>query len=148
MRRQFRPRQVKHLQATVEAMDSYGLRETIWVTNTETAPLRDVVLRVFAKWGLDAQKELIAGGAYLEYVAVSCVSPIFYEQNPTELASWIEELGGDRLIFSSDLGQASAAPHPEGMRMLLTSLLDVGTSYDELEKMTKANPAQLLGLSA
>jgi len=99
------------------------------------------------KYDLDVQRELIAGGAYLEYVAVSCVSPIFYEQNPTELASWIETLGGDRLILSSDLGQASAAPHPEGMRMLLTSLLDVGADYDALEKMTKVNPAILLGLS-
>lgn len=99
------------------------------------------------RYDLDVQKELIAGGAYLEYVAVSCVSPIFYEQSPDELAGWIEELGGDRLIFSSDLGQASAAPHPEGMRMLLTSLLDVGADYDELEKMTKENPAKLLGLS-
>lgn len=100
------------------------------------------------RYDLDIQRELIANGAYLEYVAVSCVSPIFYEQNPSELASWIEALGGDRLILSSDLGQASAAPHPEGMRMLLTSLLDVGADYDELEKMTKANPATLLGLSA
>ena len=100
------------------------------------------------KYDLDVQRELITGGAYLEYVAVSCVSPIFYEQNPTELASWIEALGGDRLILSSDLGQASAAPHPEGMRMLLTSLLDVGADYDALEKMTKVNPASLLGLPA
>lgn len=100
------------------------------------------------KYDLDVQRELITGGAYLEYVAVSCVSPIFYEQNPAELASWIEALGGDRLILSSDLGQASAAPHPEGMRMLLTSLLDVGADYDALEKMTKVNPASLLGLPA
>jgi len=99
------------------------------------------------KYDLDVQRELIANGAYLEYVAVSCVSPIFYEQNPSELASWIEELGGERLILSSDLGQASAAPHPEGMRMLLTSLLDVGADYDALELMTKVNPATLLGLS-
>jgi uncharacterized protein DUF6282 len=99
------------------------------------------------KYDLEVQEELIAGGAYLEYVAVSCVSPIFYEQSPDELASWIEQLGGDRLIFSSDLGQASAAPHPEGMRMLLSAMLDVGAPYDELEKMTKANPATLLGLS-
>ena len=99
------------------------------------------------KYDLDVQRELIANGAYLEYVAVSCVSPIFYEQNPTELASWIEALGGERLILSSDLGQASAAPHPEGMRMLLTSLLDVGADYDALELMTKVNPASLLGLS-
>ncbi len=100
------------------------------------------------KLPLDVQRELIAKGAYLEYVAVSCVSPIFWEQNPTELASWIAELGGDRLVLSSDLGQASAAPHPEGMRMLLASLLDAGAPYDELEKMTKANPAVLLGLPA
>jgi hypothetical protein len=95
----------------------------------------------------DVQRELIANGAYLEYVAVSCVSPIFWEQKPDELAAWIEELGGDRLILSSDLGQASAAPHPEGMRMLISSMLDVGADYDELAKMTKANPAHLLGLS-
>ena len=31
--------------------------------------------------------------------------------------------------------------------MLLTSLLDVGADYDQLELMTKANPAHLLGLS-
>ena len=66
------------------------------------------------KYDLDVQRELIGNGAYLEYAAVSCVSPIFYEQNPSELASWIEALGGERLILSSDLGQASAAPHPEG----------------------------------
>jgi hypothetical protein len=95
----------------------------------------------------EIQRELIAAGAYLEYVAVSCVSPIFWEQKPDELAAWIEELGGDRLILSSDLGQASAPPHPEGIRMLLSSMLDVGADYDELEKMTKANPAHLLGLT-
>lgn len=105
-----------------------------------------------ANWALtryepEIQRELIDAGAYLEYVAVSCVSPIFWEQKPDELAAWIEELGGDRLILSSDLGQASAPPHPEGIRMLLSSMLDVGADYDQLEKMTKANPAHLLGLS-
>lgn len=106
-----------------------------------------------ANWALcrltiEVQRELIEKGAYLEYVAVSCVSPIFYEQNPTELAGWISELGGDQLVLSSDLGQASAPPHPEGMRMLIQALLDSGVDYGELEKMTKANPATLLGLSA
>jgi Family of unknown function (DUF6282) len=99
------------------------------------------------RYELDVQRELIDAGAHLEYVAVSCCSPIFWEQKPDELAQWIETLGGDRLVLSSDLGQASAPPHAEGMRMLLRSLLDVGSSYDELEKMTKANPAKLLGLS-
>jgi Family of unknown function (DUF6282) len=99
------------------------------------------------KYDLETQKELIANGAYLEYVAVSCVSPIFWEQKPDELAEWIEELSGERLILSSDLGQASAPPHPEGMRMLISSMLDVGADYDQLELMTKRNPAHLLGLT-
>ncbi len=95
---------------------------------------------------LDVQRELIAKGAYVEYVAISCVSPTFYEQNPTELAAWINEIGAERLILTSDLGQFSAAPHPEGLRMILASLLDYGVAYDKLERMTKANPAILLGL--
>jgi hypothetical protein len=33
------------------------------------------------------------------------------------------------------------------MRMLLTTLLDLGVDYDQLELMTKANPAKLLGIS-
>jgi hypothetical protein len=98
------------------------------------------------KLELDVQRELISKGAYLEYVAVSCVSPIFWEQNPHELASWITELGGDRLVLSSDLGQASAPPHPEGLRMLVASLLDEGVASEHLQAMMQANPAHLLGL--
>jgi hypothetical protein len=97
---------------------------------------------------LEVQKELIAKGAYLEYVAVSCSSPIFYEQNPEELAAWINELGGDRLVLSSDLGQVAGPSHPEGMRMLIAALLDNGVPYDTLEKMTKGNPPVLLNLEA
>src|SRR5436305_14129749 len=59
------------------------------------------------KLDLDVQRELIAGGAFLEYAAVSCVSPIFWEQNPHELAEWIKELGPSNLVLSSDLGQIS-----------------------------------------
>jgi hypothetical protein len=98
------------------------------------------------RYDLDIQRELLANGAYLEYVAISCVSPTFYEQNPTELAEWIQALDGERLILTSDLGQYSAAPHPEGLRMLLASLLDYGVSRDMLASMTQANPAALLNL--
>ena len=100
------------------------------------------------KKDLDIQRELIAKGAYLEYVAITCTSPTFYEQSPTEFASWIKEMKGDRLILSSDLGQGSGPPHPEGLRMALFSFLDEGVPPEYLEKMTKHNPAFLCGLSA
>ena len=65
-------------------------------------------------------------GRDLEYVACSCTSPIFWEQQPGELAEWINECRGENLVFGSDLGQFAGPPHPEGLRMLMTALLDVG----------------------
>ena len=98
------------------------------------------------KLGLDAQRDLLAKGAYLEYVASSCVSLDFMDQDVAELASWINEFDGEQLVFGSDLGQLGGPMHPEGMRMLIASLLAQGVKYEALEKMTKANPALLLGL--
>jgi hypothetical protein len=99
------------------------------------------------KYDLAIQKELLDNGAYLEYVAISCVSPTFYEQNPIELAEWIKANDGRKLILTSDLGQYSAAPHPEGLRMIIATLLDYGVSRDMLTQMTQVNPATLLNLS-
>lgn len=99
------------------------------------------------KRDLEIQDELVSKGAYLEYVAVSCVSPTFYEQSPTELAEWIKQTKGEKIILSSDLGQGSGPPHPEGLRMLVFSLLDEGVPYEYLEKMLKVNPSFLCGLS-
>ena len=98
------------------------------------------------KYDLDIQRELVDAGAYLEIVAITCTSPTFYEQTPEELAPVIDAHGGERLILSSDLGQGSGPPHPEGLRMALYSLLDEGVDYSALEKMTKENPAFLTGL--
>jgi hypothetical protein len=99
------------------------------------------------KLDLDTQREFLRAGAFIEYVSVSCVSPIFYEQKPAELASWIKELSGDRLVLTSDMGQLSGPPHPEGLRMLLASLLGEGVPYEQLERMVRVNPARLLGLT-
>jgi hypothetical protein len=99
------------------------------------------------KRDLETQRQLVAKGAYLEYVAISCVSATFYEQTPHELAGWIMETKGDNIILSSDLGQGSGPPHPEGIRMLLYSLLDEGVPAEYLQKMTQYNPALLTGLS-
>ena len=100
------------------------------------------------KLDLDVQRELIAVGATIEYVASSCVSPIFWEQKPDELAQWITALEGEHIVLGSDLGQFAGPPHPEGLRMLLAALLELGVPYDYLEKMTKRNCEQVLGLES
>jgi Family of unknown function (DUF6282) len=98
------------------------------------------------KLDLGVQRELIAKGATMEYVACSCVSPIFWEQQPGELAEWIVALRGENIVLGSDLGQFAGPPHPEGLRMLLAALLDVGVPYEYLEKMAKDTPVAVLGL--
>jgi hypothetical protein len=117
----------------------------------------DVGVRRFivthANWSLcrldpDTQRELVAKGAVLEYVACSCVSPIFWEQQPAELAGWIKEFRGEHLVFGSDLGQFAGPPHPEGLRVLLAALIDLEVPYEYLERMTKVNPVEVLGLDA
>ncbi|MCC7104385.1 MAG: hypothetical protein IT307_04515 [Chloroflexi bacterium] len=110
------------------------------------------ILYTHANWALGkippaVQRELIAKGAMIEYVAVCCASPAFNEQHPSELAAWIKELGPDSLILTSDLGQAAAAPHPEGLRMLACALLDEGVPYESLERMLQRNPRTLLGIN-
>ena len=67
-------------------------------------------------------------------------------ENLVSLESVLDD--GERLILTSDLGQYSAAPHPEGLRMILASLLDYGVSRDMLAQMTQANPATLLNLGS
>jgi hypothetical protein len=104
-----------------------------------------------ANWSLckleiEVQKELIEKGATIEYVASSCVSPIFWEQQPAELAEWITELRGENIVLGSDLGQYAGPPHPEGLRMLLAALLELGVPYEYLEKMTRINSERVLGL--
>ena len=125
------------IRALQDAAVSKGVRKFI-VTHANWA---------LCKLDLDVQRELISKGAYLEYVSVSVVSPIFHEQHPSELARWIDDLSGDHLFFGSDLGQFAGPPQPEGLRMLFAALLGEGVPFDELEKMSKANPAHLLGLS-
>ena len=100
------------------------------------------------KLDLDVQRELMDKGAILEYVACTCTSPIFWEQQPGELAEWIMAFKGENLVFGSDLGQFAGPPQPEGLRMLMAALLGVGVPYEYLEKMLKVNSAEVLGLDA
>ena len=124
------------IRALLDAATAAGVRRFI-VTHANWS---------LCKLDLEAQRELMANGAILEYVACSCVSPIFWEQQPAELASWIMEFKGENLVFGSDLGQFAGPPHPEGLRMLMAALLSVGVPYEYLEKMAKENPVKVLGL--
>jgi len=124
------------ISALLDAANQAGVRRFI-VTHAN---------RSLCKLDLYVRRELISKGAILEYVACLCVSPIFWEPPPPELATWINEFQGEHIVPGSDLGQSARQRHPEGLRMLLATLLDVGVPYEYLEKIMKANPVKVLGL--
>ncbi len=62
------------------------------------------------------------------------------------VADQIRQVGAKHFIFSTDLGVYSAPPPVEGMRELIACLLDLEFSEEEIQLMTRFNPAKLLGL--
>jgi len=99
-----------------------------------------------AKLSLEDQKQLMAKGAYIEYVVLTLLSPVFHEQKLSEFVEWIMEFKGERLTLGSDLGQVYGPPPPEGIRMAVAAFLQEGVPEGVLEKMMKKNPAKLLNL--
>jgi len=86
-----------------------------------------------------AQMKQAAGvGAWIEFV-----------RNPqvAAYAAAIREVGPEHVVVTSDLGQAGNPLHPDGLLSFLEALRGQGLTQDELDRMTKTNPAAALGLT-
>jgi hypothetical protein len=84
-------------------------------------------------------------GAYIEFVYNGLVG-VHKEFESHDYARAIRAIGADRCILASDLGQAANPPHPEGLISFITAMQEEGIRHAEIERMTKLNPAVLLGL--
>jgi hypothetical protein len=62
-------------------------------------------------------------------------------------ARQLREIGLDNIVVGSDYGIRSSPAPVEGMRLVISTLLDLEFSVEEIEKLLKRNPARLLGLS-
>ena len=84
-------------------------------------------------------------GAYIEFVGNAMVG-----QTKTvefkEYAAIMRQIGFDRVIVSSDLGQRGNPLHPDGLEQIFAGLRQAGLTVAEIEQMAKQNPARLLGL--
>lgn len=99
---------------------------------------------------LDDCRRFAAQGAYLEWCYLP-LTPHWMLRSPEswglgEIAGAIRELGADRCLLSSDLGQLHNAPPAEGLREFIQALREEGVADKDLETMTKVVPARLLGL--
>jgi len=61
-------------------------------------------------------------------------------------AKQIREIGVEHFILATDYGIRSAPAPAEGMRLLISSLLDLEFAPEEIHRMVKVNPARLLDL--
>ena len=93
---------------------------------------------------LALQKQAAALGAYLEYPVAMMLAPA--EIPIREFAEAIRTVGPDHAILTSDLGQVLNPIHTDGLVAFLAQLRKQGFSQQDIDRMTKSNPARFLGL--
>ena len=97
------------------------------------------------KMNVEQMKQAAAMGAYLEFVYNALLGPNKSFEMP-EYAAAIRAVGPEHCILSSDLGQAGNPLHPDGLEAFFRGLRGQGFSAAEIDRMSKTNPARLLGL--
>jgi hypothetical protein len=97
-----------------------------------------------AKWA--------AAGALLELVAVMCCGnhhlPAGLARSFAMDASLVDAIGASAFTLSSDLGLASGPAPAVGLAMFIDGLIGEGISVDDINVMTRVNPARAIGLEA
>jgi hypothetical protein len=90
-------------------------------------------------------KEAAGMGAYVEFVYNGLIGSA-KEFDFQDYAKAIREVGVEHCILSSDMGQVGNPLHPDGLQLFFDGLQKQGFTHNEIDEMSKANPARLLGL--
>jgi hypothetical protein len=106
------------------------------VTHAMNAPIEMTVAQM---------KEAATLGAFIEFVGSTPVSPDAGERYD-RFAAAIKQIGPEHCILSSDLGQATNPKPAEGYGAFLVALQARGFSAQDIDRMSRQNPARLLGL--
>jgi hypothetical protein len=130
----------------------HGSREEIdaIVRNASTIGVKRVLVdhpHYMVDATLDDMKSWQSLGAYIEFTAVVSVpSSQFYCKPVASVAELIKNLSNEKLVLSSDYGQAGNGSPVDGMCAFLELLLQEGIEERDLRQMLTENPANLLGL--
>ncbi|MBZ5642617.1 MAG: hypothetical protein LAO19_07655 [Acidobacteriia bacterium] len=90
-------------------------------------------------------QEAARDGAFIEFVYSSTLGPDRVVDIP-DFAKAIRAIGPVYCILSSDLGQPANPVHPDGLAMFFQALRKEGISQQDIDLMSKTNPAKALGL--
>jgi hypothetical protein len=118
----------------LEAARQTGVKHLL-VTHALTDPTRAT---------LEQMKRMAAFGAVMEFTWLAHLGnsavPV------ADAARAIREVGAEHFLVTSDLGQANNPPHVAGLRAFIGALKAAGVTEREIDLITRANPARLLGL--
>jgi predicted metal-dependent phosphotriesterase family hydrolase len=90
-------------------------------------------------------QEAAGQGAFIEFVGGS-LATADSAARIDRFADAIRRAGPQFCILSSDLGQKGNALPPDGFAAFLSAVRAKGFTGQELDRMSKRNPARLLGL--
>jgi hypothetical protein len=87
---------------------------------------------------------LVRAGATVELTYLS-ISPLWQTSTIAEAAALLRRFGGERVVLSSDAGQAHNPAPPDALQAFAQSLYDHGVPEPELRKALVDTPSRLLG---
>jgi hypothetical protein len=90
---------------------------------------------------LEEQKEM-SRTAFLEHCYVACL-PGHDQLDPERIIQSIKEIGAERCIMATDLGQFQNPEPVLGFKTYIKHLMDSGISWKEIFQMCHINPSQL-----
>ncbi|MFA7248025.1 MAG: DUF6282 family protein [Dehalococcoidia bacterium] len=93
---------------------------------------------------LAVQQELASLGAFVEQAGTNSFRAGGDEAAAAMIAD-VRAVGPERVILSTDLGQATNPPAPAGFGSWMERFLDAGFSNAQVRRMVQANPAEALG---
>ena len=102
----------------------------------------------FIRMPLEMQQELKGDGVFFERCFVDTTPLMNCEVTIEEIAQCIQGTGVEFAILATDFGQDRNPSPVEGLRDYLSSLVTLGFSQDDIQKMARSNPAQMLGIQS
>jgi urease gamma subunit len=96
---------------------------------------------------VEEQKELAREGVYIEHLAIFMFPMWSTQWGIDGVVQMIKEVGPERTVLASDLGQVHNPPPWEGLRMYVRVLLEKGIPEKHLRMMVRDNPYYLLNLA-
>ena len=106
--------------------------------------IRSVITHASFWWPVEAQREAAELGAMLEQCAIAT----YHDGGDAafeEIAGQVRQVGVEHVVLATDLGQAGNPAPPIGFAHWIDRFLGAGFSEDEIGRMTRENPARLLG---